>query len=121
MKFVKVMFSQMFVCPRGEGGLCLNPEGSLSRGVSVQGVSVQGSLCPGGLHPGWSLSRGVSVRDLCPGGVSVRGSLYKGSLSGGSLSRGPPVWLRAGGTHPTGMYSCLTIIMRKTMILSFLL
>ena len=40
MKFAKVMFSQVFVCPLGEG--------SLSRGVSVQkGVSVCGSLWRG--------------------------------------------------------------------------
>ena len=41
-KFVKVMFSHVFVCPRG-GGLC--PEGgSLSRGGvgSVRGISVRG-------------------------------------------------------------------------------
>ena len=44
----KVMFSQVFVCPRG----------SLSRRVSVQG----------GLWPGGSLAMGVSGQ-----GVSVRG------------------------------------------------
>ena len=69
IKFVKVMFSQVFVCARGVpvqgslyrgGGLC---RGSQSRVVSVQG----------GLSPGWSLSRG---------------SLSRGSLSRGSLSRG---------------------------------
>ena len=57
-KFAKVMFSQVFVCPRG-------------------------CLCPGG----WSLYRGscpgqVSVWGSLSGRVSVWGS-----LSGGSLSR----------------------------------
>ena len=39
-------------------------------------------------------------------------------LSGGSLSRGdlcqgdPPVRLRAGGTHPIGMHSCETYLLR---------
>ena len=46
-------------------GLC--PEGSLSRGVSVQWVSVQGSLsrglCPGRSLSMGSLSSGVSVRE----------------------------------------------------------
>ena len=85
-KFAKVMFSQVFVCPKGrgvsvvsvQGGLC--PRRSLS-GVFFGGVSVQGG----------SLSRqGVSVQgDLCPGrGVSAQG----GSLSRrGSLSRGVSV------------------------------
>ena len=46
-KFVKVMFSQVSVCPRGRG------------------VSVQGDLCPG---------EGVSVQGgLCPAWVSVQG------------------------------------------------
>ena len=91
------MFSQVFVCP--QGGLC--PGGSLSRGVSVQGVSVQGvsvqgvsvqgPLSGGGLCPGESLSEGSCTGGLCPGG---------------SLSGRPPVWLRAGSTHPTGMHSC---------------
>ena len=49
-KFAKVIFSQVFVCPRGAGGL------------------------------------------------------YRGGLSGR-----PPVRLRAGGTHPTGMHSCLAL------------
>ena len=39
------------------------------------------------------------------------GSLSRRSLSGGSLSRGvsvreTPIWLRADGTHPTGMHYC---------------
>ena len=39
--FAKIMFTQVFVCPRGGvGGLC--PGESLSRGVSVQGVLCQG-------------------------------------------------------------------------------
>ena len=64
----------MGLCP---GGSLFR--GSLSGGLS-RGVSVQGSL---------SLSRGYL-------------SLSRGSLSGGSLSRGDP--------HPTGMHSnCITL------------
>ena len=41
-KFAKVMFSQVFACPRGGGG------GSLSRGKSLSGgVSVHRGLCQG--------------------------------------------------------------------------
>ena len=48
----KVMFSQVFVYPRGErsqslswGGVSAQGGGSLFRGVSVHGI---GGLCPGG-------------------------------------------------------------------------
>ena len=71
-KFAKVMFSQVFVCPQGGGGLGLCPGGVSIQGVSVRGggslsmgVSIQGGLCPGG-----SLSSGVSVQGwggLCQG------------------------------------------------------
>ena len=47
-----------------------------------------GGLCPGGLCP----------RGLCPGGCLCPAGLCPG---------GPPVRIRAGSTHPTGMYSCL--------------
>ena len=42
-------------------------------------------------------------------GFSVQGISVQGvSVQGGSLSGNPPatVWLRAGGTHLTGMHSC---------------
>ena len=58
--------------------------------------SLSGGLCPGG-----SLSRAASVQGgLCPG-VSVQGG----------LSGRPPaaVRLRVGGTHLTGMHSCLSL------------
>ena len=127
-KFAKVVFTGVCLstggglCPHGVGGLCrggLCPRESLTRRVSVQGRGLcpgEGSLCP---EEG-SLSRGgVSVqgRGLCPGEgflsrgeVSVQGGgLCLGDLcrGGGSLSRGTPVRLCAGGTHPTGMHSCL--------------
>ena len=44
-----------------QGGLC--PEGSLSRGISVQGDFCLGGLCPGGLCRG-----GLCLGDLCPEG-----------------------------------------------------
>ena len=80
-------------CPGG-GRRC--PGGYLSRGVSVRE-----DLCPGGSLFGGSLSKGVSVReDLCPAG---------------SLLGSPPIWKRVGGTHPTGMHSCL-LVERKSDI-----
>ena len=56
----KVMFSQVFVCPQGEGfgfparitgGIGLHPGGG---GPDVMGVCIQGegAGCKGGLHPG---------------------------------------------------------------------
>ena len=68
MKFAKVMFSQVFVCPQ-EG---VSVQGVPVQGVSVQGVPVQGGLCPGG-----SLSREVSVQGgLCPGGSLSKRTPY---------------------------------------------
>ena len=97
-KFAKVMFSQVFVCPQGEG--------SLSRGVSVQGVSIWGVSVQGvSVHSGISIQWGICLGvlcgclcliclclgGLCPGkgslsreGVSVQGRglcLGRGSLS----------------------------------------
>ena len=124
-KFAKVMFSQVFVCPRGGGfglcpggvsvqgglylrGLCLAGSlsrgslsgGSLSRGVSVLGISDQeGDLCP---ERGSLSRRGVSVWAVCLGGVSVQGVSVRETLQ----TETPHIWSRAGGTHPTGMHSC---------------
>ena len=90
-KFAKVMFSQVFVCPKGggvsvvsvQGGLC--PGRSLS-GVFFGGVSVQGDLCLGR----GSLSMGIYVQ---AGGVSAQGGLCSGGglCPGGSLSGRPQV------------------------------
>ena len=95
-KFAKVMFSQVFVCPRGGGGC---PGRSLSRRVSLQrglwslsrgislsrGVSVQGCLCSEGCLSGGFLSR----RGLCPVVSLSRGSLSRGvSVKGGFCPRG---------------------------------
>ena len=95
------MFSELFVCPQGGLSLCPGEVSlwgmSMSRGVS-RGVSVQGEGSVQGV-----LSRGVSVWGLCPG-VSVQGS-----LSRGSLSRGVSVWegLCQGdpGTVMSGLYA----------------
>ena len=47
---------------------------------------------------------GISVSSSSP--VFLPGGLC---LGGRSLSGRPPVWWRAGGTHPTGMLSCLRL------------
>ena len=52
-------------------------------------------------HPSMPCSRGVSD----PGGVAWSG----GSAPGGYLVETPRTATAAGGTHPTGMYSCLQI------------
>ena len=41
------------------------------------------------------------------GPMFLLGSLSRGSLPRGSLLGRPPIQWRAGGTHPTGMLSCL--------------
>ena len=80
-KFVKVMFSQVSVCPQGGGlGLCLG-----SPSLGGRGGLCPGDLCSGGSLLRWgSLSRGIFVLRGLSGGFSVKG----GSLSEGSLSRG---------------------------------
>ena len=80
------MFSQVFVCPRGGG------------------VFVQGSIFGGRGH--------------CPGGSLSRGSLSRVSLSQGIFVQvvsvqGDPLWLRAGGTHTTGMRYCFCYLCRS--------
>ena len=87
MKFAKVMFSQVSVCPQG---------------VSV---SVQGGLSPGGVSVHWSLSRGISVQVVSVQGVSVQGVFVQGDLCPGGLSRGslcvPHTHYHMGGLRDT--------------------
>ena len=105
-KFARVMFSQVFVCPRGAGGGSRSlSRGSLSWGisiqVSVQGVSVLGDLnpglCPGGLCPGGSQSRSLSSRSLS-WGISIQVSVQEVSVLG-DLNPG----LCPGGLCPGGL------------------
>ena len=93
-KFAKVMFSQVSVC--------------LQRGLCPEGVSVQRYLCPEGVSvQGMSLFRGClsggSLGGLCLV-VSVQGISVQGE---GGLCQGR---LHVGGTHPTGIHSCLLVI-----------
>ena len=100
----KVMFSQVFVHGRGplydvtsclvvwshapyRGSLSLVPCSfgeSLSRGFLSRWISVQGGFLPG-----------RSLRGLCPGG----------------LCRETHGIIKAGGTHPTRMFSCNILIL----------
>ena len=84
IKFAKVMFSQVFVCPRGlsvgGGGFCPRGRGLCPRG---RGLCPGGSVSRGGLCQGGSLSGG-GLGGLCPGGSLSRG-LCRGET--GFLSR----------------------------------
>ena len=114
MKFAKVMLSQVSI-HRGDLGLHpgdLCPGGGISvQGVSVQEgvcprVSVQGDLCPEG-----SLSKGISVQGgflhggSLHGGSLSRGSLSRGSLPGGSLSIGSVPWTETPRTIMSVQYA----------------
>ena len=74
------------------GGVCLLPGGVCSQGSLLQGVSApRGCLLPGESAPGGVCSQGVSA-------------------PGGCLVENPPGTATAGGgTHPTGMHSCLVM------------
>ena len=108
----KVIFSEACVknSVHGGGGGCL----VCSRGVSALGVSAPGGICSGGV-----CSRG----SLLPGGLLPGGLLLGGvSAPGGCLLSGGCAWWRppgmttaAGGTHPTGMHSCETILLGQTL------
>ena len=79
-------FSQVSVCPQGD--LCMMP-------------------LPVWLPGHMFLLRGSLYLVACS--FEGGGSLSRGSLSGRpTLDRDPPVRLRAGGMHPTGMHSCIT-------------
>ena len=82
----------------GFTGVCL------STGVGEGGVlvSVQG----GGLRPGGLCLEGSDQGVLCPGGLCPEMVSVGGGGGGGVLSWRPLD--RAGGTHPTGMHSCLS-------------
>ena len=96
-----------------QGGICPGVRVSVQRWGSL---SRGGGLCPGG----GSLSRGgVSVQGwgLCPGGLFLGGSLSGGLCLGGLCHRTPPYCGRAGGTNPTGMHSCLQLVLKMFIAL----
>ena len=99
----RVSFQSGGLCPRvgvsvQVGDLC--PEGSLSR----RSLSRGGGLCPGGPCLGGSLSIGVSAHwDLCPGGLWHRNRPRYGG--------------RAGSANPTGMHSCLQLVLKMFVAL----
>ena len=89
----KVMFLQVSVILFTGG--CLLPErgGACSRGGRVSG-------------PGGACSQGVPA----PGGVCSQGvPALGGSGPGGVPGGDPPTVTAAGGTHPTGMHSCICL------------
>ena len=85
------------------------------------GVSVPGPM----FLPGRSLWTRVSVKGVSVNGVSVKGGSLKGGFcEGGSLwkeTETPWYWHlvvanEAGGTHPTGMHSCLSLKLKQMAI-----
>ena len=61
---------------------------------------------PGGVHPGGCASRGVYIKGQDGGlrqGVCIRESAYR------RQSPRPARTRKAGGTHPTGLLSCICI------------
>ena len=109
------MFSPMSVCP--QGGMC------------------GGGTCVAGVHVWW-WGACVVVEGMCGGGACMVGSVCleghvwyfiacmvggmcgRGHVGGGSVCMaGGHVWTgqmatTVGGMHPTGMHSCLKIILR---------
>ena len=83
------------------GGVYVSCVSAPSGGAWSQGVSAPGGcLLPGGclfLGGAWS-QRGVCSWGVCSQGVSA---------PGGTWWRPPGMATAAGGTHPTGMHSCL--------------
>ena len=82
----KVMFSQMFVYPRGGAvGFPACITGQLTGGSASRRVCICGRSASGGLHRGGGVS---AFRGVCLWGVSIQGGLHSGvSASGVSASR----------------------------------
>ena len=111
----KVVFSQVFVCQQEGVGFTVCITGHMREGSASRWVCLQG-----GLHPGGSASRGVCLQGVClQGSASKEGSAIR--------------WVRpptrdtcdttrysqqAGGTHPTGMFSCLWFKHKRASYLS---
>ena len=90
----KVMFSQVFVCPRGEGRVGF-PACITGHMTSIGGW-------------GGAASRGVCLQEVCIQGV------YPMEGGGGSayeVGGRPRATRKAGCTHPTGMVSCCNQIL----------
>ena len=102
------MFLQVCVCPRGDawrGGMCGG--GHAWREVCMAGgCAWQGAYVAGGVH-----GRGACVA----GGMCDRGGMHG---RGCAYHTCPPMTLRdtvgqrAGGMHPTGMHSCLFLLLQ---------
>ena len=105
----KVMFLQVSVilftggcqllgdaCSQSGGGACSQGEGCL----------VQGGACSGGVSaPRGCLALGVALGGSGPGGVP-----------GGD----PPTVTATGGTHPTGMHSCILFLEQQPTFFRYL-
>ena len=86
----------------GEGGLASQ---HVQRSHDSYGLPPGGGLPPGCQPPGGSVSRGVCIQEV---GVCIQRGLLPEVV--GQTRYGQ----QAGGTHPTGMHSCLAKILIKT-------
>ena len=97
-------------CPRGWGGFCM-----MSLPVWLLGPMFLrgGGVCAWSHVPSrWVSVQGILVRGVSVQGVSVWGvSVRQVSLTETPWDKDPHVQLRAGGTHLTGMLSCLYLIL----------
>ena len=92
----KVMLSQVFVCPQWGKGVCLGdryPGGLPGRGSAYMGGS------------SWGGGRSADVSASGGSGICIQGGLGR-----------PPGTRKAGGTHPTGILSCLLSALHKVVL-----
>ena len=106
----KVVFSQVFFCQQGGVGFTVCITGHMREGLPPGGVCLQGVCIQGGLPPGRSASRGSASK----GGSAIRGVRppTRDTCDATRYSH------RAGGTHPTGMFSCLWFKHKRASYLS---
>ena len=106
-KFAKVMFLQVSVCPQGGmhgRGTCM------AGGHAWQGACMTGGMC--GTGACMAGERGVHGGGVCmAGGHAWWGCAWQGGHTwwGACMADTTRYSQWAGGTHPTGMHSCIYI------------
>ena len=121
-KFAKVMFSQVSVCPRGGGGVCLWSRGGVCH---TPQADTPGADTPLGRHPlpsaCWDTPPTQCMLGYTPHPTPAQCMLgYTPPLPSACWDTQPPAQCmlgysqQAGGTHPTGMHSCCIINVYRT-------